>query len=265
MLHKAGSVSGNFPSHNLLLPAHKAGSVFAIHPSETCFVLNADLQQPCGVLYAAGSISAASFLTRGESLKDPLKDPPLPFADQNNRASSILSGRHFPNKSLFRSQIYSNRAACYTKLAAMPEGLKDAEKTIELAPDFVRGYERKGSVQFFMKKYEDAMETYQQGLKIDPNNQELQDGIRRCGDSCLLTSACRLAGVILLFTFYSSFLLFAKVCPKSPPKRSANLQRNEGFPLCHVWRAKCSCSRHSCLKTTREIEVHDLVTLRSIF
>ncbi|GAQ78393.1 HSP70/HSP90 organizing protein HOP [Klebsormidium nitens] len=77
-------------------------------------------------------------------------------------------------------RIYSNRAACYTKLGAMPEGLKDAEKTIELAPDFVRGYERKGSVQFFMKKYEDALETYQQGLKIDPNNQELQDGIRRC-------------------------------------------------------------------------------------
>jgi stress-induced-phosphoprotein 1 len=63
----------------------------------------------------------------------------------------------------------------------MPEALKDAEKTIELAPEFVRGYERKGTVQFFMKKYEDAVQTYQDGLKVEPNNQELLDGIKRWG------------------------------------------------------------------------------------
>ncbi|EMS56336.1 Heat shock protein STI [Triticum urartu] len=78
------------------------------------------------------------------------------------------------------ARVYSNRAACYTKLGAMPEGLKDAEKCIELDPTFTKGYTRKGAVQFFMKEYEKAMETYQAGLKLDPNNQELLDGIRRC-------------------------------------------------------------------------------------
>ena len=76
-------------------------------------------------------------------------------------------------------QVYSNRAACYTKLGAMPEGLKDAEKCIELDPTFAKGYTRKGAVQFFMKEHDKAMETYQAGLKHDPNNQELLDGIRR--------------------------------------------------------------------------------------
>lgn len=76
--------------------------------------------------------------------------------------------------------MYSNRAACYTKLGAMPEGLKDAEKCIELDPTFAKGYTRKGAVQFFMKEHDKAMETYQAGLKHDPNNQELLDGIRRC-------------------------------------------------------------------------------------
>lgn len=76
-------------------------------------------------------------------------------------------------------QPYSNRAACYTKLGAMPEGLKDAEKCIELDPTFTKGYTRKGAVQFFMKEYEKAVETYQEGLKHDPNNQELLDGVRR--------------------------------------------------------------------------------------
>ncbi|OIW10821.1 hypothetical protein TanjilG_27767 [Lupinus angustifolius] len=77
-------------------------------------------------------------------------------------------------------RTYSNRAACYTKLGAMPEGLKDAEKCIELDPAFVKGYTRKGAVQFFMKEYEKALETYREGLKHDPNNQEMLDGISRC-------------------------------------------------------------------------------------
>ncbi|TVU29034.1 hypothetical protein EJB05_20576 [Eragrostis curvula] len=77
-------------------------------------------------------------------------------------------------------RVYSNRAACYTKLGAMPEGLKDAEKCLELDPNFTKGYTRKGAIQFFMKEYDKAMETYQAGLKLDPNNQELLDGVRRC-------------------------------------------------------------------------------------
>ncbi|KAL0923707.1 hypothetical protein M5K25_007774 [Dendrobium thyrsiflorum] len=77
-------------------------------------------------------------------------------------------------------KTYSNRAACYTKLGALPEGLKDAEKCIELDPSFSKGYTRKGAVQFFMKEYDKALETYQEGLKHDPKNHELIDGVRRC-------------------------------------------------------------------------------------
>ncbi|GFP81793.1 hsp70-hsp90 organizing protein 3 [Phtheirospermum japonicum] len=86
-------------------------------------------------------------------------------------------------------KAYSNRAACYTKLGAMPEGLKDAEKCIELDPTFSKGYTRKGAVQFFMKEFEKALETYQEGLKHDPHNQELLDGVRRCVEQ--INKACR--------------------------------------------------------------------------
>ncbi|KAH9314049.1 hypothetical protein KI387_022676, partial [Taxus chinensis] len=77
-------------------------------------------------------------------------------------------------------RVYSNRAACYTKLGALPEGLKDANKCIELDPTFTKGYSRKGAVQEFMKEFDKALETYQEGLKNDENNQELLDGIKRC-------------------------------------------------------------------------------------
>ena len=62
----------------------------------------------------------------------------------------------------------------------MPAGEKDADKCIELKPDFAKGYSRKAHVQFFMKEYEKAMETYRKGLTFDPENQELKDGVQRC-------------------------------------------------------------------------------------
>ncbi|CAN6486396.1 unnamed protein product [Victoria cruziana] len=86
------------------------------------------------------------------------------------------------------AKVYSNRAACYTKLGALPEGLKDAEKCIELDPAFPKGYSRKGAIQFFMKEYDKALETYQEGLKHDENNQELMDGVRRCVEQINKTS-----------------------------------------------------------------------------
>ncbi|KAK1261522.1 Heat shock protein STI [Acorus gramineus] len=101
-------------------------------------------------------------------------DPKI--ADEEREKAFIRSGK-IPNAG---TKVYSNRAACYTKLGALPEGLKDAEKCIELDPSFSKGYTRKGAVQFFMKEYNKAVETYQEGLKHDPNNQDLLDGIRRC-------------------------------------------------------------------------------------
>ena len=59
-------------------------------------------------------------------------------------------------------------------------GEKDADKCIELKPDFAKGYSRKAHVQFFMKEYEKSLETYEKGLARDPGNQELKDGKQRC-------------------------------------------------------------------------------------
>ena len=77
-------------------------------------------------------------------------------------------------------RAYSNRSACYTKLAAWTEGLRDAEKCLELEPTFSKGYSRKGAVLFFMKDYDKALQAYEQGLEHDPNSEELRDGVQRC-------------------------------------------------------------------------------------
>lgn len=47
------------------------------------------------------------------------------------------------------------------KVGDFPEGLKDANKCIELDTSFTKDYSRKAVVQFFMNEYEKALETYQ--------------------------------------------------------------------------------------------------------
>ncbi|KAG2489588.1 hypothetical protein HYH03_011869 [Edaphochlamys debaryana] len=80
-------------------------------------------------------------------------------------------------------KLYSNLAACYTKLGAYPEGVKAADKCIELKPDFAKGYSRKGTLQYFMKEYDKAIETYNKGLELEPDNAELHDGLQRAVDA----------------------------------------------------------------------------------
>lgn len=75
-------------------------------------------------------------------------------------------------------KAYSNRAACYMKLASWYEAFKDAEKCIEIEPTFPKGYSRKAHVQYFMKEFHKALDTYSAGLEQDPENQELKDGLR---------------------------------------------------------------------------------------
>lgn len=74
---------------------------------------------------------------------------------------------------------YSNRAAAYLKLGAYNDALKDAEKCIELKPDFVKGYARKGNAYFWTKQYNRALQAFEDGLKIDPANADCKDGRMR--------------------------------------------------------------------------------------
>jgi len=76
--------------------------------------------------------------------------------------------------------LYSNRAACYQKLAEFPLALKDCETCIKLDPSFVRGYIRKGMALMALKELSKATSAFQKSLELDPNNQEALDGYRKC-------------------------------------------------------------------------------------
>lgn len=77
-------------------------------------------------------------------------------------------------------KYYSNRAACYTKLAAFDLGLKDCEECVKLDPKFIKGWIRKGKILQGMQQQSKAIAVYQKALELDPSNAEALDGYRQC-------------------------------------------------------------------------------------
>ena len=74
---------------------------------------------------------------------------------------------------------YANRAAAYTKLTCFNEAKQDCDKALALDPKYVKAWSRLGAIQFFMKEYHKALESYQKGLDLEPENQDCKDGIQR--------------------------------------------------------------------------------------
>ncbi len=85
------------------------------------------------------------------------------------------------------AKLYSNRAACYTKLMEFKLALKDSEEGIKLDPNFrkferhlikyklflfiVKCYLRKGHALMAMKDLGQAMAAFGKAIEIDPNCQ----------------------------------------------------------------------------------------------
>ncbi|CAH1791703.1 unnamed protein product [Owenia fusiformis] len=78
--------------------------------------------------------------------------------------------------------LFSNRSAAYAKSGKYQESLADAEKTVEIKPDWPKGYSRLGAALGFLNRHEEALEAYEEGLKHDPNNAQLKDGKKEAKD-----------------------------------------------------------------------------------
>ena len=74
------------------------------------------------------------------------------------------------------AKIYSNRAACYTKLNAFDLVIKDCDASIGLDPGFVKAYLRKANVLKAMGQTQKAMDVYSKAMELDPNSDEAKNG-----------------------------------------------------------------------------------------
>jgi len=81
---------------------------------------------------------------------------------------------------------YNNRANAYTKLVALPEALKDAEKAIEVDPKFIKAHIRKSLVLVSMREYTRAMEAAQEALDQDDEKKhtaEIEGLLTKCSQA----------------------------------------------------------------------------------
>lgn len=69
--------------------------------------------------------------------------------------------------------IYSNLSATYMALKEYKEALASAKKTIELKPDWPKGYYRKGQALENLLEYAESYQAYQEGLKLAPEDASL--------------------------------------------------------------------------------------------
>ena len=66
--------------------------------------------------------------------------------------------------------IMGNRSAAFYQLKKYEEALTDAEKCIEVQPDWSKGYQRKAMVLQATDKLDEAITQYQTGVEKDPAN-----------------------------------------------------------------------------------------------
>jgi len=74
---------------------------------------------------------------------------------------------------------YGNRAAAYMKVADFGRAMEDCNKSLELDPKYIKMYARKGNIEFFLKEYHKALDTYQKGIELDSNNEECKQGLAK--------------------------------------------------------------------------------------
>jgi stress-induced-phosphoprotein 1 len=74
--------------------------------------------------------------------------------------------------------FYSNRSAAYLSAGDGEKALLDAESCITKSPSWTKGYARKGAALHFLKKYDDAVAAYQEGLALEPDNAACLSGLQ---------------------------------------------------------------------------------------
>ncbi|XP_022052725.1 stress-induced-phosphoprotein 1 isoform X1 [Acanthochromis polyacanthus] len=101
-------------------------------------------------------------------------------------------------------RFFGNRSYCYYCLEHYPQALTDAERSIQLAPDWPKGYFRKGSALMGMKRYSEAEKAMEQVLKLDKDCEEAVNDLFNCKVLQLMELGFEEMQSVLLLEKYST-------------------------------------------------------------
>ncbi|KAL3479043.1 hypothetical protein BJX99DRAFT_222857 [Aspergillus californicus] len=72
--------------------------------------------------------------------------------------------------------LYSNRSAVYAAQSEYEKALADADKAIEIKPDWAKGYQRKGAASRGLGDLLSAHDAYEEAIKLEPGNEQAKNG-----------------------------------------------------------------------------------------
>merc|ERR1712194_612213 len=75
--------------------------------------------------------------------------------------------------------IRNNLSAALTKIMDFNGAKTQVEKALELDPAYTKAWARKGDIEMAFKEYHKATESYQKGLKIEPQNAACKEGLHK--------------------------------------------------------------------------------------
>ena len=73
----------------------------------------------------------------------------------------------------------NNLAAALTKLGNFAAAKQACEKALDLDPSYVKAIAKKGDLEFLMKEYHKALESYKKGLALEPANAACKQGLAK--------------------------------------------------------------------------------------
>ncbi|KAK9137441.1 hypothetical protein Sjap_008035 [Stephania japonica] len=111
----------------------------------------------------------------GEALKDQGNE----FFKAGNYLKAAALYTQAIKKDPSNPTLFSNRAAAFLHLAKLNKALADADATINLNPQWEKGYFRKGCVLEAMERYDEAVAVLQIALQYNPKNTEVSRKIKR--------------------------------------------------------------------------------------
>ena len=127
-----------------------------------------------------------------ERAKAAYHDPKIAEEERNLGNDLFRSGQYVEALKHYSESIrrdendprgYANRAACYLKLAAVPEGLADCNRCLAIDPTFIKAYIRKAGLEMLKRDFTTALATCQTALSHDTDGKhrnEIQQMILRC-------------------------------------------------------------------------------------
>jgi stress-induced-phosphoprotein 1 len=73
----------------------------------------------------------------------------------------------------------NNLSAALCKIMDFNGAKREVEKALELDPKYVKAWVRKGDIEFVMKEFHKALDSYKRGLELEPENASCKQGLAK--------------------------------------------------------------------------------------